>query len=123
MKIIDAINKINSLKPNSYNDTEKIDWLSTLDGMIKREIIDTHDGGESVSFSGYNSGTSTETELLVPAPYDDIYVYWLESKIDYYNGEYTKYNNSITRFNEAYSQYFNDYNRNNMPKQTKVKYF
>lgn len=123
MKIIDAINKINSLKPNSYNDTEKIDWLSTLDGMIKREIIDTHDGGESFSFSGYNYGTSTETELLVPAPYDDIYVCWLESKINYYNGEYTKYNNSITRFNEAYSQYFNDYNRNNMPKQTKVKYF
>lgn len=123
MKIIDAINKIDALKPNTYNDAEKVAWLSTLDGMIKKEIIDTHEGGESVSFDGYTADTPIETELLVKSPYDEVYVYWLESKIDYYNREYVNYNNSITRFNEAFSQFSNQYNKNHMPKGERIKYF
>ena len=123
MKIIDAINKIDALKPNTYNDAEKVAWLSTLDGMIKKEIIDTHEGGESVSFDGYTADTPIETELLVKSPYDEVYIYWLESKIDYYNREYVNYNNSITRFNAASSQFSNQYNKNHMPKGERIKYF
>ena len=116
MTIIEAISRIDVLKPNSYPQSEKIKWLSTLDGIIKNELIDTHEGGDTISFTGYNDNTLLTTELLVPAPYDEVYLYWLESKIDYYNGEMTKYNNSITMFNTAYSNYEKIYNRDNMPK-------
>ena len=116
MTIIEAISRIDVLKPNSYPQSEKIKWLSTLDGIIKNELIDTHDGGDTISFTGYNDNTLLTTELLVPAPYDEVYLYWLESKIDYYNGEMIKYNNSITMFNTAYSNYEKIYNRDNMPK-------
>ena len=123
MTIMDALYRIDELKPNSYSQPEKIKWLSSLDGVIKSEIIDTHEGGENVVFNGYNEDTELTTVLLVPAPYDDIYLRWLEAQIDYTNGEYSKYNNSMIAYNDAYSLYQRYYNRNHMPKGKKFKFF
>ena len=123
MKIIEAIQAVDTLKPNTYSELEKIQWLSKLDSTIKTEIIDTHEGADDITFNGYDENTSLETELLVKAPYDDIYVSWLESRIDYANGEYAKYNNSITVFNTAYTSFERYYNKSHMPKGTKIQYF
>jgi hypothetical protein len=123
MTILEAINRVNSTKPNSYTQVEKVDWLSTLDGVVKSEIIDTHEGGEDVVFNGYDADTLLDTELLVPTPYDDIYIRWLEARIDYANGEYNKYNNSMTAYNDAYDLYARYYNRKHMPKGKSFKFF
>ena len=122
MTILEAINRVDTTKPNSYTQPEKVDWLSTLDGLIKKEIIDTHKGGETIVFEGYTPDTSLDTVLLVPAPYDDIYIRWLESRIDYANGEYGKYNNSATAYNTAFETYSLYYHRNNMPKHTTKRF-
>lgn len=123
MKIIEAINRIDSLKHNTYSQNDKVAWLSRLDSMVKRLIIDTHEGAENVTFTGYDDSTDPETELLVPAPFDEMYLRWLEAQIDYTNGEYDKYNNSILMYQAAYDAYANCYNRNHMPKGTAIKYF
>lgn len=123
MKIIDAINKIDAMKPNVYPQEDKIAWLSALDGMIKRDVIDRHEGWEQVPFTGYDTSTPLDTEMIVGAPYEELYVTWLESKIDYANGEYVKYNNSITRFNDLYTNFDNDYNRNHMPLGKRIRYW
>ena len=103
------------MKFNTYKQPEKIDWLSRLDGVVKKQIIDTHEGGESVSFTGYTADTPSDTVLLVPAPYDEIYLRWMEAQIDYHNGEYDKYNNAIIMFNTAFEAYAAYYNQNHMP--------
>ena len=123
MTIIEIITDVDALKPNGLGQPYKVQWLSQLDARIKHDIIDTHEGGEDVSFSGYNAETPIGTELLVPHPYDDVYRYWLEAQIDYVNGEYTKYNNSMSMFNEAYSAYERHYNRTHMPKGNSLKFF
>ena len=123
MKIREAVTQIDSLKHNTYSTKEKIGWLSRLDGMVKRLIIDTHEGGEDITFSGYDDSTDQETEMLVPAPFDEIYIRWLEAQIDYANGEYDKYNNSILMYQATYDGYANYYNRNHMPKGKKMKFF
>jgi hypothetical protein len=123
MTIMDALYRIDELKPNGYSQSEKIKWLSSLDGMIKSEIIDTHEGGEPVVFNGYDEDTALDTVLLVPAPYDDIYLRWLETQIDYSNGEYGKYNNSIIMYNTACSAYEKYYNRTHMPISKKFTHF
>ena len=123
MKIIDAISRIDGQKHNTYTQGEKIAWLSTLDSMVKRLIIDTHEGGDDVAFAGYNENTDIYTELLVPAPFDDMYLRWLEAQIDYAHGEYDKYNNAILMYQAAYDGYANYYNRNHMPKGKKIRYF
>lgn len=123
MTILEAVHKIDTVKPNSYTQPEKIKWLSTLDGIIKSEVIDTHEGGENVVFEGYPEDVDLDTVLLVPAPYDDVYIRWLEARIDYANGEYGKYNNSLTAYSNAYDSYANYYNRKHMPKGKSFKFF
>ena len=122
MTILEAIHIIDGAKPNSCTPSEKIRWLSSLDGRIKREIIDTHEGGENIPFTGYQDNTDLNTTLLVPTPYDNIYVHFLEAQIDYANGEYKKYNNSTAAYNSAFSEYAKAYNRNNMPKATAKRF-
>ena len=126
MTLLEAINRIDVLKPNGYSQAEKIQWLSNLDGIVKREIIDTHErneGEEVVTFNDYTEETSLTTKLLVPAPYDDVYLRYLEMQIDYANGEYGKYNNSMAMYDTAYSTFQRYYNRTHMPKGRKYKFF
>ena len=115
MTIMEVLHRIDTLKPNVYSNPEKIKWLSMLDGMIKSEIIDTHADGNDVDFEGYAEDEELTTELLVPAPYDGIYIHWLEAQIDYTNAEYEKYENSNTMFNAAYTAYAKYYNRMHRP--------
>ena len=123
MTISEAITMVDSLKPNGYSQTDKIEWLSLVDGMIKANIIDKHEGSEGITFNGYDDNTPDDTELLVKAPYDELYVAWLSSKIDFYNGEYAKYNNNIVRYNDTMSAFANYYNRTHMPNGKRIKFF
>ena len=104
MKLIEAIQKLNDLKSNTYDQAHKVEWLSRLDSMVMRHVIGAHEGGEGITFNGYNAETDLETELLVPSPYDEVYLRWLEAQIDYYNGEYGRYNNAILLFNAAWDE-------------------
>jgi hypothetical protein len=115
MKLMEAIARIDELKHNTYTREDKLRWLSNLDGMVKHQVLDTHAGGEGVSFTGYNENTPSDTVLLVPAPYDELYLWWLSAQIDFYNGEFARYNNSIALFNTGYSVYKELYHRNNTP--------
>ena len=116
MTIGEVISKVDALKPNTYTIEEKIDWLSTLDARVKSQIIDAHECTEPIFFYGYDSLVEQDTELLVPAPFDEMYQRWLEAMIDYNNHEYDSYNNAIILFNKAYDDYKNQYTRTYMPK-------
>ncbi len=122
MTIQEAINRLDSLKPNQYTQPEKIMWLSALDGRIKQEILDTHEGAQ-VEFVGYTEETPLSTQLLVTAPHESLYEYWLESQIDYANREFGSYNNSMAMFNSAYNGYWRYYNRTHKPKGAKISAF
>lgn len=121
MKIIEAINRIDSLKHNTYTESDKVAWLSELDSMVKVEVIDTHEG--ECTFTGYDDLTDPQTELLIPAPYDKAYLLWMEAQIDYYNHENESYNNAADSFNTIYEQFKNYYNRTHKPKGKKFKFF
>lgn len=116
MTIEEAIQQVDRLKPNQYTDAEKIRWLSLLDGQLWQEIILTHQMPHADTFSGYASDVDTDTELLVPAPYDiDVYVNYLQARIDRENAETAKYNQSITMYNSGYTAWVNWVNRTYSP--------
>lgn len=121
MKIREAIDRIDSLKHNTYTTIEKIEWLSRLDGQIKHQIIDTHEGGNDVLYHPYTE-KDIEKELLIGSPYDEMYIRWLEAQIDYYNGEIARYNNSMMMYQAAFDAYQRHYNRTHMPKGQKIKF-
>lgn len=123
MTIIEAINQIDSLKPNTYSPIDKVRWLSRLDGKVKEEIIDTHEGATDTAFSEYTEETPLDTELLIPYPYDEAYALWLEAQIDYTNNEYGRYNNSMAIFNTTYSAFERYYNRTHLPVGNHLRFF
>ena len=115
MTIAEVISKVDSLKPNTYTPEDKVEWLSNLDARVKSQIIDAHESCEHLHFYGYDIDLDMETELLVPAPYDEMYLRWLEAMIDYHNSEDDRYNNAIILFNNAYEGYKKHYTRTHMP--------
>lgn len=185
MTISDAIGLVDNYRPNLYTPADKVKWLSSIDGMVYRDIVKTHvnmnwrllpltlssDFTESdiVSVHGLmmddvladsyfvldkdlvhivsNAGnvlTLEEpitchqwqklipvcsvgyhllpeeaygtVELLIPDPYaEDVYVNYLESRVDKENGEIAKYNVDVSLYNQGYATYADYYNRNNMP--------
>lgn len=114
MTIKDAIERIDSLMHNTYNNSEKVAWLSRLDYIVKKTIIDKHVG--EVEFNGYNDNTPLDTELLVPEPYAEIYLRFLEAQMAYHNGEYLQYNNAIEMYNTALADYAAYYTSTHKPK-------
>ena len=125
MKISEALTRIDGLKPNTFGDDEKIEWLSRMDARIHGEILMTHEHEpEEETFAGYSAATDDDTELLAKHPYDSLYIYYMESQIDYYNGEMAKFNNSAAMFNSAYGDYANYINRTKMPLgKAEMRYF
>lgn len=118
MTIAEAIAIIDAIKPNSYTVAEKVAWLSSLDGRIKNEVLDRYE--DETEFEEY-SASDTSTELLVPAPYDRIYEYYMAGEIDRCNGEITLYNNDAALFNSAFSGFRNYYNTVHTYKGRKIR--
>lgn len=114
MKIREAIQRVDAGKHNAVPEQEKVAWLSALDGLVKRLVLDTHLG--EVPFDGYDMDTDRETVLLVGVPFDGVYLRWLEAQIDRENGEWEAYNASITLFNAEFAAFENDYHRNHAPR-------
>ena len=114
MTIMESIRQVDGLKPNTYSMGQKILWLSQLEAIVKRQVIDAHAGGELVSFSPFGEDTDTETVLFLPEPFDMAYRYWLEAQIHYANEDMDLYNSAMGMFQSVFRAYQADYKRNHM---------
>ena len=123
MTIIEALDRTDALVPNGYSVHDKIRWLSLLDGIISRDIHMTHEDAPMKEPISYTEDTSLDTVLLVPHPHDELYVYFLASRIHYSNEEYPKYNNALIMYNSLYSKFAASYNSLHTPVGGKIKYF
>lgn len=116
MTICDAIAQIDNLKRNTFSERQKVFWLSRLESMVKRLVIDTHEGGEDITFNGFNEETDINTELIMPEPYDQAYIYWLEAQIHYAYEDIDMYNSAIMMFNTDFEGFKAYYKQNHTPK-------
>ena len=127
MTVQECIDRVDVLKPNQYSTEEKVRWLSYIDGSIRREIIDTHlkegetyterlpEELETPEFVPYSADRPTDA-LIAPFPYDEMYVVYLQAKIDEANGESARYNNTASTFNSMLSDFSKAYHRTHLPK-------
>lgn len=115
MRIREAIDQVVSRLGNAYDQKDMISWLDRLDRRVKTLIIDTHEGADAVVFSGYDERTDQDTVLLVAAPFDEMYLRYLEAQIYYADNEIERYNNAIDIFNTVWEEFRNWYNREHMP--------
>ena len=115
MTIDQAVARCDSVKPNQYSREDKVRWLSEADGQIRREILDPWEGQED--FDGYDEDTPGTTQLLAPETYCGLYEAYLSARIDFCNGEFTRYQNSAQLYNALFGNLADWYRRTHLPLQ------
>lgn len=102
----EAILWIDEKKHNIYTREDKLLWLEQVEQMVSQLASRFGEAGEETS--------EGDPVLRIPAPYDQLYLRWLEAQIDYTNQEYLKYNNAMSVFNTLWSDYANWYCRSHL---------
>lgn len=110
MTINEAIARVDELRDNTMAPNIKIAWLQMVDQQVYHEIIKGRVGADAVSLPDY-SDENGERVLLVPPPYDMLYVYRLEAEICYRSEEIDRQANALTRYNELMDAFAKQYAR------------
>lgn len=118
MTVRELLTTIDQLRPNAFTDGEKIRMLNTVEGRIYKDILSGYEE-EAPVFVPFAEGQE-ERELAVPVPFTDVYVYYLASMMDFYNGDSGRYNDSMAMYNQAWEELQAYYLRTHTPKQTNL---
>lgn len=103
-----SISTADELRPNSILKELKLKWLCDIESRIYNEVFITHKNGDS-KFTDTENITGGTTLFLKP-PYDEVYILYLCSMIDFYNGEYGRYNNDNALLKALYKDFCIYYN-------------
>ena len=120
MTIREAIDRVDVNNINQYSEEDKVRWLSILDNLIVIDIYSRHDRNKDegeIDFKPYTT-EDMDKSLLVPFPYDELYVAYLEMKIFEANKETERYNNAVVLYNSYFDEYSHMYHRTHLPKFT-----
>ena len=104
-----ALTRIDAICPNAWDDAAKIQWLNECEHMIQMRILDA----APEQCVTYDADTERGTVLLVPAPFDRLYVYYVIAMCDYAAHETAHYADSMALFNAALDEYAKWYQRTN----------
>lgn len=110
MTIQQAIDRARLQADTELPDSELTRWLSLLDGQLYNEVVSHYAGNEGGEAPSYDEDTDPETELMVPAPYDDLYVYHLVMRIHLAHGDLDRYNAAAIMFNNCQKAWQRQYN-------------
>ena len=104
--------QVDSRVPNGWSLPQKLSWLSRLDGQAVEEVLWAY--GTAPHFRGYGPDTPLDTPLLIPTPWEECYVHYLEAQIHYINGELTRYANAMALFQAVYRAWAEHYHRSHL---------
>ena len=118
MTIQQVLDQVDRRKANMMAREDKIAYLNEIENQIHREIIMTHEHTqEQETAPSYDDETDAGTVLLIPVPYDKLYVFCILSQIDQDYQEADKYNNDRAQFETNYEEMSDWYTRTHMPLQ------
>ncbi len=104
-----ALTRIDAICPNAWDETAKLLWLNECESMIQTRIL----GTAPEQCITYDADTDRSTKLLVPAPFDRLYVYYVIAMCNYAAHETAHYTDSMMLFNAALDEYAKWYQRTN----------
>lgn len=104
-----ALTRIDAICPNAWDETAKLLWINECESMIQTRIL----GAAPEACITYDADTDRSTTLLVPAPFDRLYVYYVIAMCDYAAHETAHYADSMMLFNAALDEYAKWYQRTN----------
>lgn len=118
-----AIKQADALCENRYDNETKIRWISNLDFEVADKIINKSKNGKDFQFNGYDENTPGETELLVPEPFAEVYIFWIHSQIARFDNDEARYQSSAAAYYNAFQSYAEYFNRENEPVEYTINVF
>ena len=106
MTLKEAIKRADDLRPNALEPELKATWIYELEGQIS----------EMMDMPCPLNVFPKDAELLMPAPYDNIYYLYAAAMIDFAMQDSQMYDNDMAMFNAALSEAKMWYRRSNTPK-------
>ena len=113
--IREIIERVDDIKPNAFTEKTKLAWIGELEGLITADVMLM--ATPDICQMECKYPDALDRELLVGFPHDGIYEQYLCAKIDFANGEYSKYQNSMEMFNANYENFVNWFIRTYSPGQ------
>jgi len=93
MRIDDVLAQVREVQPGEYTDERVRDWIETVNQRVLRELAD---GYILPEMGG---------ELVAPAPYDQLYLWWVMAQIALTQENIASYNNFIAMYNALWDEY------------------
>lgn len=111
MTISKAIDSARIRADTELPDSVLVGWLSALDGQLYNEVIAHYAGAEDTTRPAYDDETDPETDLMIPAPYDEVYVDYLVMRIHLDHGDLDRYNTAAVMFDRSQKAWMRQYNQ------------
>lgn len=105
MTIDELITYCDETRPNQYTNEHKIRWINEVEYKVVNEVINKIAGPEYLIFEPYSYDKDKDTELLVPDQFDDVYITYIYSKVDFTNAEMERYTADAAMFSAAWSEF------------------
>ena len=118
MTVNKLMTTVDSMYPNTFNAQDKLDWLNQIEHTFFLEVVSNRENPDEIVFDAYTDAAEEKT-LIIPDPYAEMYIKYLLSQIDQYNGDFARYNNTSMLFNMAYQTACDYWSRTHGPAQTK----
>lgn len=109
MTVNEVLAKVKDGKPNAYSDESLNDMINDCEAMMQRELMLTAPD-EIIQYAWPDD---RDNELILPRPYDMVYVYYVTMMIEFRQEEYEAYNNTKLMFEAQYQDAKGYYNRLN----------
>lgn len=92
---------VDDLYPNSFPEAVKRRFLGEVEGKVRVELL----GEEPESVLPLDETTPADTELAAPAPYDQLYRFYIAAMMEHTCGDVARYENTASLFNAVYQSY------------------
>ena len=106
MKLKEAIKRADEMRPNAISDELKANWVQAVEGGI----------AELMGAILPEQTFPRDKELLMPAPFDEVYCLYVCAMIDHVQQDSEMYYNDMTLYNALMQDARAYYRRHNTPK-------
>lgn len=107
----DMIDYIDALRTNGFSDEVKLVYLNEIEGVITHKLLN----------ATYTPVSDLSKALIIPEPYHDIYIHYLNMKMAQLEKDYETVNQESISYQLAYDEYAKHLKKVTDPKTTPYK--
>ena len=114
MTVQTILNEADYLRVNAYTREQKLKWLRRVEEAVTEKIMSSREGAPG--YEPLPEDAEDSRELLLPDAFAEVYLYYLLTQMDLYNGELARYNNSAALYNKAFADFADYWSRTHKSK-------